>query len=158
MCRAHARLRGFTLIEIMVVLVILGVIASVAVIRAPTGNRQLAIEAARIAAAVDLLSQQAIIRGVPHALEIYGDKYALREFRYGEWIEKQLPGVAAVRSLPAALRLNLDPRTGPPGPENKIVMLPSGELTAVGFSLRDSGSGDAVHYAVNDFGRFERLQ
>lgn len=153
-----SRARGFTLIEIMVVLVILGVMTGLAVIRAPGGNRQLDAEAARFAAAIALMSEQAIVRGVPHAVDVKGAQYRLREFRHGEWAEKSLAGIAPVRTLPPSMRIDLVTGAAAGDVSNRIVMLPSGVANADGFTLTDSASGDAVAYSANAVGHFERVR
>tara|TARA_R110002096_G_scaffold19418_11_gene64667 strand:- start:3272 stop:3748 length:477 start_codon:yes stop_codon:yes gene_type:complete len=149
--------RGFTLIEIMLVLVILGVVSAVAVIRAPAGTRHLEVEAARFAAALALMSEQAIVRGVPHAVDIGAAQYRLREFQRGEWTTKAFAGIAPVHKLPASIRLELMSDVAVPDRATRIVLLPSGEANADGFSVTDRASGDVVRYAAATTGQFERV-
>lgn len=156
----HSRIspvRGFTLIEIMLVLVILAVVSAVAVIRAPGGSRQLDIEAARLASAIALMSEQAIVRGVPHAVDLGAAQYRLREFRHGEWKAQSFAGLARAYELPSSMRLEFmhDAVTG--NSMNRIVLLPSGEVNADGFSMTDTASGDSVTYMVSTAGHFERV-
>lgn len=141
----------------MLVLVILGVVSAVVVIRAPGGSRQLDAEAARLAAAIDLMSEQAIVSGVPHAVDIGAAQYRLREFHRGEWKAKSFAGIAPVYRLPPRMRLDLVNDAVAGNEANRIVLLPSGEANAEGFSMTDVRNGDSITYAVNAVGHFERI-
>lgn len=151
--RAH----GFTLIEIMLVIVILGVVSSLAVIRAPGGKRQLETEAARFAAAIDLMSEQAIVRGIPHAVDVGPAQYRLRELRRGEWKPTSFAGLAPAYKLPPSMRLELVSDAVAGNAANRIVLLPSGEVNADGFSMTDATSGDTVRYTAATVGHFARV-
>jgi len=151
------RASGFTLIEIMLVMVILGVMSAVAVIRAPTGNPQVEVEAARFAAALALMSEQAIVRGVPHAIDVGAAQYRLREFQRGEWTTKAFAAIVPVHRLPPSIRLELMTDAAAGDRASRIVLLPSGEANADGFSVTDAASGDVVRYAVASTGHFERV-
>ncbi len=140
---------GFTLIELTVVSAILSIIVTAAVVQLPRANSSLEVEGRKVLAAIDLLSQQAIVHGTPHAIEVSGAGYRLREFRSGTWVDKRLSGIDPSRALPVGVQLSID---GNEGVKN-FVMLPSGEMTARGFTLLDQRSQETIHYGANDFGR-----
>lgn len=148
---------GFTLVEIMIVLVILGLVSALAVIRAPAGRAQLEREATRFAAAIDLMSEQAIVRGIPHALDVDAEQYRLREFQRGAWQPKALAGIASDYTLPPPLRLELASDAIAGERANRIVLLPSGETTSAGFSVTNTINGETVSYVTNSAGHFERV-
>lgn len=63
--------QGFTLIEVMAVIVIIGILASFAVLSIRTGDRskELAVEARRLAAIMELARDQAVMRSEELAIE-----------------------------------------------------------------------------------------
>ena len=145
---------GFTLIEIMIVIALLGIIVTIAILRVPDTEDRLANEAARVVAAIDLLSEQAIVRGLPQSIAIERRMVRLREFRGGQWHAKRLPGIRAERLLPDGMRLTIGDAGVTLGNVKSIVMLPSGDVSAETFTLADDATGDRVDYATNAWGRF----
>lgn len=77
--------RGFTLVEMLVVLVIVGLMSGVAVLSLP-GREESARDAAlRLAARATLLAEESIIEGVPTGLDVNDGGYRLFRFREGIW-------------------------------------------------------------------------
>ncbi len=79
--------RGFTLIEILVVLVIMGLLASTVVLRMPGGEAPLTEQAHRFAARATMAAQESVVTGMPMGLSVSGEGYAFYRFRGGEWVE-----------------------------------------------------------------------
>lgn len=73
--------RGFTLIEIMVVIVIIGFLASMAVLSSGTDPlRQLKQEAQRIAIIIRLAEDEALLQGKEYGLKLAKDSYQVVTF------------------------------------------------------------------------------
>ncbi|MEW4467743.1 type II secretion system minor pseudopilin GspH [Parasphingorhabdus sp. JC815] len=75
---------GFTLVELMIVLVILGLMASVAVMSFPEGN-DLQRDAQRFAARTAALRDNAILQSRPMAVQVTPSGYVFLERRKGGW-------------------------------------------------------------------------
>ncbi len=89
---AHPRHRanGFSLVEMMVVLMIMGLLASVAVLSMPGDERKLRGEAERFAARTSAARDEAIIGARPVSLVVSEKGYYFEQRNQGQW--QQLPG------------------------------------------------------------------
>lgn len=136
------RARGFTLLELLVVLVIVGVILSLAVIRLgdPGGNADTR-EAQRLLARLELARDESVLRGRAIGLAPKGDGYAFLIADNEDWQRLDNDRAFAARSLPPGLRLTvslegIQPGDAPQradsdedGPAPAMVFYPSGEVT-----------------------------
>ncbi len=77
---------GFTLVETLVVIVIIGLLASVVVLTIGQGGG-LRADARALAARVKLLSQEAVVDGVPTGVLFTDEGYAFYGLRAGKWTE-----------------------------------------------------------------------
>lgn len=84
------RSNGFSLVEMMVVLMIMGLLASVAVLSLPGDERKLRGEAERFAARTSAARDEAIIGARPVALVVSDEGYYFEQRNQGQW--RQLPG------------------------------------------------------------------
>jgi len=148
--------RGFTLMEIMVVLVLIGILTSLAVLSAGGGPvERLAEEARRLAALIELHQQEAILSGHWRGLLCASDGYSfVSGDGQGGWQTVDSDTALSQHSLPADLALNLwvDDRPvelGADGPP-QVLLLASGELTAfvAVLRLRDNTDPNAPRYRV----------
>jgi general secretion pathway protein H len=149
--------RGFTLLEIMVVLVLVGIITSFALLSVGGGPRErLAEEARRLAALVELHQQEAILRGETRGIQFGRAGYALLSLgEKGEWQSPAAADTLIRHALPEDITLGLwiedrpvDLKTAGQWPQ--VVLLASGETTefVAVFSLADDRSPDAPRYRV----------
>ncbi len=110
---APARCRGFTLIELMVVIVIVGIITSLAALSVGrSGDDQLGEEVRRLAALCELASEEAIITGRQFGVHLTPQGYRFLVYREGQWQDPQDDRLLRERHLPeeldAVLRLYVD--------------------------------------------------
>ena len=76
---------GFTLVELMVVLLIIGLMASIVVFSFPGGSSALEEDAQRFAARTAALRDNAILQSRPRALQVTPSGYSFLERRKGSW-------------------------------------------------------------------------
>jgi general secretion pathway protein H len=81
------RTGGFTLVELMVVLVILGLAAAVVVLAMPDEGGSLQSEAERFAARAKAARDNAIVESRPALLRVDAQGYSVARRARGEWVE-----------------------------------------------------------------------
>ena len=140
--------RGFTLIEILVVMVIIAIITTVAVLSLGTGDRGRLVkqEAHRLAAVLDVASQDAVIQSSQYGLRVAGDGYGFLELHNQKW--RPLAGDPALshHSLPDGMRLELNVEglaakltSAEQDQRPQVLVLSSGEMTP--FQVRITAQG-----------------
>lgn len=109
--RLHGRNRGFSLIEILVVIVIIGIVASIAVlsITLAGGDSQLREEAQRIVSLVDVAQDESLLQGREFGVEFMQGSYRFVEFDplTRQWSEIIGDDTLRLRQLPEELELEL---------------------------------------------------
>ncbi len=179
----HKSTLGFTLIEVLVVIVIVSVLAGLTVLSIAPGSpqRTLKREAQRLELTVLAAAEKALLDGLEYGLRFTGKEYQIVKFdaRAEQWIPQQAPEFQPHR-LPDAVQLVLEieeqlftPETDTGADtearrqqggreadaEPHILLLSSGEVTAfdIYFSL-DSG-GETYHLASDGIqvARLEKL-
>jgi general secretion pathway protein H len=85
--RSRDRAGGFTLVELMVVLVILGLAAAVVVLAMPDEGGSLQSEAERFAARAKAARDNAIVESRPALLRVDAEGYGVARRARGEWVE-----------------------------------------------------------------------
>jgi general secretion pathway protein H len=146
---------GFTLMEVMVVLVLIGIITSFAVLSVSGGSGQrLAEEAQRLAKLIELHQQEAILSGELRGIRFNHAGYTILSLsEKGQW---QTPAAAALtqRQLPEDMTLDLWVEGRPVNlkiaSEPQVALLNSGESTefVVVFSMNSEGNPDAPRQRV----------
>lgn len=98
---------GFTLLEVLVVVVLIGIIVSVVTVSATTGNLEdkLKEEARRMQALMSLASEEAILRNQELALSVGSDAYRFEVLEQGRW--KAIEGDRLFRRRDVAAGLDM---------------------------------------------------
>lgn len=76
---------GFTLVELMVVLVIIGLLGAAVVMTAPDGRGELRREAEAFAVRLQRAREEALLTNRAVEVQVDGEGYAFRTLRRGEW-------------------------------------------------------------------------
>jgi general secretion pathway protein H len=102
--------RGFTLIEILVVLLIVGILTGIAVLSLSSlGQASRREQAARrLAGLIELASQQAVIQGETYGLCLETHRYWFLRDEHGQWVHFAHGSIYRRRSLPRALTISVD--------------------------------------------------
>ena len=161
---------GFTLIEILVVLAIIGLLTGMAVLSAGAASSGVEREARRLSATLRLAADESRLQGRVLGLRFYSGGYSWHELVAAEsggrpaldfvWSPMAGRGALAPRSWPPQLEFELKingraVRTSmrDPSPPPQIVLLPEGEFTP--FSLKLTGTMEAG--TVVEFGAAGQL-
>ena len=138
---------GFTLLEVLVVLVIISIIVSLAVISIDTGPEELRREGDRLASLLELAAEEAVMNGREYRAVLRRHSYSFERLQAGKWqpVEEEL---FRPRPLPPemSLQLFLEKREVPLNDEESpeaaqsgaLLLLSSGEITP--FELTVSGA------------------
>jgi general secretion pathway protein H len=152
--RAGGGERGMTLIEILVVVLIISIVASLAVLSVGVlgGDRELEDESNRLADGIALLQEQAQLEGRDYGLRIESARYEF--LRYDgfvqAWQAVENDAALAPRELPAGLTVELFLEGRPVllrRPQRAEARLPqlfawgSGDMTPYALAIARSGAG-----------------
>jgi len=171
--RATHRAAGFTLLELLVVIVIIGIIASMAVVstRVLGRDREMDQEAKRLAAVLTQAREEAMLQGrdVGMRVDAHGYDFLLYDGRSESWQlaaddpllrERSLPdGLEAVlwlesRPVPLVARAAPTERT-PASPQ--VLVLASGDVVPFEVRLERAGTEELRAVTGRPDGRFEIL-
>jgi len=133
------RARGFTLLEVMVVVVIIGIMLGVSALsmRGDSHAELLQREATRMIALLNLASQEAVMRSEQIAVRYSDDGYAFMLLQNGRWVPMDNDPTLRARRFPDDISLRLELQDNPPpsllsGDESdlpQVFLLSSGEMT-----------------------------
>gem|GEM_PF-5739639 len=128
--RPAGRCRGFTLVEVLVVLLVVTILLGYISLKPLSGDRACREEAWRMSRALELIRDEAVIGFHPLAMEVRPDGYGA-----GEGLEAGLSDSNLSRRLPAGCRIVL-----PEGEETaRIVFSPQGFATPAEFYFSCNG-------------------
>ncbi len=109
--RMHGRSGGFSLIEILVVIVIIGIVMSIAILSVTLagGDSQLRDEAQRIMSLVEVAQDESLLQGREFGLEFMQGSYRFVEFDplTQQWSELIGDDTLRLREVPEELELEL---------------------------------------------------
>lgn len=144
------RQRGFTLLEVLVVLVIISVIIGFAVLAIDTGPEEQRREGDRIASLLELASEEAVMNGREYRVVLRRHGYSFELLRDGKWQTAE-DDLFRPRQLPSGLSLQLflenrevalnDEEAPETAESGGLLILSSGEITP--FELTLSGPSPA---------------
>lgn len=132
--------RGFTLLELMVVITIIGVIVGVASLSiGQSSSRQIEEEVLRFTRLVELASEEAMLKSQVLAIELEESAYRFYIHDGSEWLVVEGDELFRERKLAASMVFELevegeDVDLDDEEQQPKLVFLPSGEMTP--FKLR----------------------
>ena len=133
---AARRPRGFTLIEILVVMVIIGLVAAGAMLSLGTTGRdsQLEQERDRLAGLIDYVRERAALQTVEYGLRCQqgGYQFVMYDSRKALWQVDPLDDVLRARTLPAGIDIALSVEGRPivlPGPAVALQKAQARDLT-----------------------------
>ena len=142
--------RGFTLLELLLVILIIGIILSFAALSIGRGNeRAIEDEMKRLAGLIELAAQEATLESHELAVQFNGNKYEFLTFKDNKWVRIAGDDTLRPRTLPEEMRLtvriedepvNLGTHTSQET-ENvlpRIYLLSSGEITPFQLILKDT--------------------
>ncbi len=133
------RSAGFTLLELMVVLVIIGIVMGGAMLSIGDDNRskELDREARRLAALMDLASDEAVLRSSQLAVRFGDSEYEFYALQNNAWLPLTDDPQLRLRTLPKGVNLDLELEDSPPlgldtdsdQQQPQVFILSSGEMT-----------------------------
>lgn len=151
----HIRMAGFSLLEVMVVLVIIGGLFSFAVISMKAGDihASVATEVRRLAAYLQVAQEEAILKNTEMALRFEHDRYQFLQLEQGKWQPIEEDRVFKEYVLPKQMRFYVDVLDGSiPLAEDKrateamVLILSSGEVSPFELSV---AAPDGYRYSMH---------
>jgi len=144
-CRASKE-AGFTLVEILTVLVIIGLMSSIVILSIPTPKSALDKQAEQLTSQLNALAQDGLISGRVGAAGFTRDGYALFSYEDGDWAERHTSEWTEnyrIRLERASARIDLPKEITP-----SIIFQPTGLSTPFELTLSDRD----VKYTLNTEG------
>ena len=169
--RVRRAAAGFTLLEVLVVIVIIGIIASMAAISVNVlgGDHQMQQEAERLQAILVQAREEALMQSRDIGLRMDGTSFEFLEYdgRNERWRTVVGDPLLRERTLPEGLRLSLrledrDVRLEPRQPETdqnpiqpQVILLASGELVPFDIGFARDGTDEQRRVSGTVEGRIE---
>ena len=134
---------GFTLLEIIVVVAIIGILVTFVGLSVNTGDRHAKTEKAviRLLNASEIAAQEALISGQPISVDIYENTYQFFRFESGEWRQHERRQIFApyefalpIRVSSASDTIEIEDLKMP------MTFLPDGDSLLNPISIRDTDS------------------
>lgn len=160
---------GFTLIEVMVVVLIIGITVSLAVLGIGGGEQPVQTEAKRLQVLLGLVREESILQGRNLGMRFKADGYQFFALNGEQWLPLEEDSLLRQREMPADIRLELEAEGeqfeffSSQQEEDKkdrdkdtpqVYFLASGEVSPFSLVLRPF-DGDAWQLQVSDSGVVE---
>lgn len=147
--KAERRQTGFTLLEIMVVLVLIGIITTFAVLSLRSRDERLSEEVQRLVAVLELNRQEALFQGEQRGAFFTETGYVLlQQDAEGHWLPLPAGGLAAARQLPSGFMFGLEVEGRPVSfaadTVPQVLWYSSGEATEFRLALYADGEKQPV--------------
>ncbi|MCU7942677.1 MAG: type II secretion system minor pseudopilin GspH [Candidatus Thiodiazotropha sp. (ex Cardiolucina cf. quadrata)] len=148
---AAANQRGFTLIEVMVVVVIIGILINFVTLSLGRSSPQdqLKTEAQRLSNLIGLASEEALLRSLLIGVDISEEEYGFLRLEEGAW-QPMEDNLFRSRQLPEGMEFSIasSQQSGEDDEENipEIILLNSGEMTP--FELKLSSDRLESYYRL----------
>jgi general secretion pathway protein H len=150
--------RGFTLIEVMVVVIIIGVLINFVTISFGRNSPQdqLKTEADRLSSLIGLASEEALLRSMLIGVDIGEEEYGFMRLEEGNWIPID-DNLFRTRELPEGMRLLSIASTQQIGEDEEedlpeIILLNSGEMTPFELKLSSDRIDSYYRLTGNEMG------
>ncbi len=144
--RSQCAVRGFTLIELMVVLVIIGIVVTFVTlsIGADPQAKNVETEARRLAALMELASEESVLHSSELAIRFTDTDYAFFSLQNGQWQTLEDDPQLRQRQLPHGMSMKLTLDEAPPfdltaekdEQPPQVFLLSSGEMTPFSVEFR----------------------
>lgn len=163
----HLQSKGFTLLEIIVVVVIIGLVLTIAIPRLYRHNPESILdeEARRLARKIELAGQEATLKSIQLGLHIKSDTYRFLRFEENKWVQYDHDILKQYKlKNEVSLDLNLEGLPLKLSKEDKqdtpqILILSSGEFSPFEITFRNRSKTDSsVTLTANPVGdiQFQR--
>ncbi|MCU7922364.1 MAG: type II secretion system minor pseudopilin GspH [Candidatus Thiodiazotropha sp. (ex Dulcina madagascariensis)] len=149
--------RGFTLIEIMVVVVIIGVLLNYVALSLGRNSpgELLKTEAQRLSSLIELAGEEALLSSTLIGVDITEDSYGFLSLVEGDW-QTMTDNLFRLRKLPEGVELSIQTDYQGGDDEEKrtpeIILLNSGEMTAFDLKISSDQSDSYYRLSGNDIG------
>lgn len=161
-----ARNAGFTLLEILVVIVIIGIILSFASLSIGRSTDRVAQEESqRLAGLITLAAQEAVLQSREMALQFTPGGYEFVVFDKDQWRRISGDDTLRERRLPEGVRLDINVEgeavalgkadAEKPASQPRIYLLSSGEVTPFQITLQSKANGSSYQLKGDVGGRVE---
>ncbi|MCC6301954.1 MAG: type II secretion system minor pseudopilin GspH [Gammaproteobacteria bacterium] len=160
--RAPGRAAGFTLLEILVVVLIIGIVLTLATLALRDDvDKRLETEARRLAALLTLASQETVLQGEEMAVAFAPQGYRFQVREEDKWVDSDDP-ILRKRQLPEDLSLFIEVEGDAPAAggkdkdaeEPRVYLLSSGEMTPFTLTLKDRNSTKTYQLRADFGGEF----
>jgi general secretion pathway protein H len=101
-----------TLVEALTALMVVGLVAGAAVLLAPSADRRTRVEAERLAARIQLASEEGVLVNRAHALVMTAEGYGFERLEASGWTPAPLGTPLAFRSWPRRIEAEIEAELG----------------------------------------------
>ena len=148
---------GFTLIEVMIVVVIIGLAASLVVLNLPSASQNARSVADQVRSDFAALADMTLLSGKSHAITIGQNNYQLLERKNGEWVP--LAAKANVQTFPDTVSVSVSINNAPLSLPSilsvqrpQLLFTPDGFLPDFGIYIGNTNTPPLYLIASNDQG------